>query len=412
MFQIYSWPNVILHLDGDAFFASVMQAIRPQLKGKPVVTGRERGIATAVSYEAKKMGVKRGMRIFEIKKICPECLILTSDYETYQLFSQKMFTILRSFTGEAEEYSVDEGFADLKGLRRPLNASYFEIGKMIKEKIENSLGISVSVGISVTKSLAKLASSANKPSGLTVVDGRSIEKLLRDIPVGGIWGIGENTAAYLNKLGIKTALEFANQKEDFIRKYFSKPYFEIWQELRGVKVYGLNYSSKTTYRSMMKSQTFNPPTSNPDVLWAKLSDQIERAFQRARRFNYRVGEITIFLKTQDFNYHTARIKLSEATAYPLLIRAEIKQAFIKIYQKNTLYRATGCYLGNFQEDKNFQASLFGGRQSGEEKAKKIYSLYETGKIDFGTRLFDKAGLADRRLKPTFGLPLLSLDWQN
>ncbi|MBM3208961.1 DNA polymerase IV [Candidatus Shapirobacteria bacterium] len=407
MFQIHSWPNVILHLDGDAFFASVMQATNPELKGKPVVTGCERGIATAVSYEAKRLGVKRGMRIFEIKNICPRCLILTSDYEAYQLFSQKMFAILRSLTGEAEEYSIDEGFADLKGLRRPLNASYSKIGKMVKDKIESSLGITVSVGISVTKSLAKLASSANKPSGLTIVDGRSLEKLLEPIPVREIWGVGENTAAYLNKLGIQTALEFASQKEDFIKKNFSKPYFEIWQELRGEKVYELNCGRKAAYKSMMKSQTFSPPTSDAGVLWAKLSDQIEKAFEKARRFNYRVGEVNIFLKTQDFNYHATKIKLPQASAYPLLIRTELKEGFTKIYRQNILYRATGCYLGELKENKSFQTSLFGNQQFAEEKAKKIYALYEEKKVDFGARLFDKAAMVKERSSKRFGLPFLS-----
>ena len=127
MLQIYFWPNVILHLDGDAFFSSVFQAVNPNLKGKPVVTGSERGLATAVSYEARKYGVKRGMLTWQIKKICPQCVILESDYELYSLFSHKMFGILRTFTPTVEEYSVDEAFADIKGLRRPLSMSYLEI---------------------------------------------------------------------------------------------------------------------------------------------------------------------------------------------------------------------------------------------------------------------------------------------
>ena len=98
MFQLRSWPNVILHIDGDAFFASVMQAVRPSLKGKPVVTGQERGIATAISYEARKYGITRAMRMSEIKKICPQCIIVDSDYELYDLFAKKMFAIVRSFT--------------------------------------------------------------------------------------------------------------------------------------------------------------------------------------------------------------------------------------------------------------------------------------------------------------------------
>lgn len=409
MFQIHNWPNVILHLDGDAFFASVMQAIDPSLKGKPVVVGKERGIVTAISYEAKKFGIKRGMMIGEVKKLCPQCIVAYSDYETYSLFSQKMFSVLRSFTPDVEEYSVDEGFADLKGLQRPLNANYGKIGQMIKEKIEACLGLTVSVGISITKSLAKLASSANKPSGLTVVPGRSIEKLLAPIPLEKIWGIGPNTSAYLNKLGIKTALNFASQTEGFLKKHLAKPCLEIWHELRGEKVYELNFEGKKTYKSITKSQTFFPPTDDPEVLWARLLVHVEAAFAKARRFGYRVGKITIFLKTQEFRYQAVEIKLLETVAYPMLIREELKVGFARIFQKGTLYRATGCWLNDLKEDAPCQPTLFSDQGLAEEKVKKIYPLLEAKKVDFGTTLFDKKRLLFKSRPPKFRLPVLSLE---
>src|SRR4030043_1017305 len=124
---IRSWPRAILHLDADAFFASCEQAIHPELKGKPVVTGRERGMVAAASYEAKAKGVKTGMIFSEVKKVCPEAIILPSDYETYSLFSVRMFEILRRFSPDVEEYSIDEAFADLTGMRRSLHSSYEKI---------------------------------------------------------------------------------------------------------------------------------------------------------------------------------------------------------------------------------------------------------------------------------------------
>jgi DNA polymerase-4/DNA polymerase V len=108
---IRSWPRAILHLDADAFFASCEQAIHPELRGRPVITGKERGIVAAASYEAKAKGVKRGMRLFEAKKVCPGVITVPSDYETYSLFSVRMFEILRRFSPDVEEYSIDEAFA-------------------------------------------------------------------------------------------------------------------------------------------------------------------------------------------------------------------------------------------------------------------------------------------------------------
>ena len=116
--SLSNWPRAILHLDADAFFASCEQAIHPELRGKPVITGKERGIVAAASYEAKARGVQRGVRLWDVKKLCPDAVILPSDYETYSLFSVRMFEILRRFSPDVEEYSIDEAFVDLTGLPR------------------------------------------------------------------------------------------------------------------------------------------------------------------------------------------------------------------------------------------------------------------------------------------------------
>ncbi len=408
MFQIHSWPNVILHLDGDAFFASVAQAINPLLRDKPVVTGKERGIATAISYQAKKYGIRRGMTIQQMKRICPNLILVESDYETYSLFSQKMFDILRSFTPLVEEYSIDEAFADIKGLRRPLNKSYEEIGQAIKNKIESSLGITVSVGISLNKSLAKLASNSQKPSGLTMVKGSEIEFFLSKIPVNDIWGVGENTTAYLNKLGIKTALEFALKEENFVLQNLTKPFWEIWRELRGQMVYDLNYYGKNEYKSITRSQTFYPPTNDKNFLLSKIFSHVEEAFSKLRHLNYLTGKIIVFLKTQQFSYQVAEVKIQEKTSFPLLIREEIKQAFQKIYKKNLLYRTAGCTLTDFENNQLVQTSLFNDKQSLEQKAKKIYSLIEEKKIDFGTILFQKNEEKPSKDHIKFKVPFISV----
>ena len=408
MFQVQSWPNAILHLDGDAFFASVMQAVYPYLKNKPVVTGRERGIATAVSYQARELGIKRGMRIWEIKKKFPGCVIVDSDYEVYSLFSKKIFAILRKFTPLVEEYSIDEGFADIKGLRRPFNMSYDKIGLAIKNEVESCLGITVSVGISLTKSLAKLASDFQKPSGLVVVDGPSIENFLAKISLKKIWGVGLNTSSYLEKLGLRTALEFAQKSEKFIRTNLTKPFFEIWKELRGEMVYLLNLEPKNTYQSIVRSQTFTPPTNDQELLYAKLLVHVEEAFAKARSLNYQVGQMSLFLKTQNFHYLQKEISFLPPVSYPILVRDKLRKAFEEIYQKKYLYRTTGCSLSKLSDKKTFQPGLFNEKTYEEEKIKKIYPLWEEKKVDFGTCLFDKQKTVFNKKPKIFKIPVLSL----
>lgn len=405
MFQIRSWPEAILHVDGDAFFASVTQATHPHLKGKPVITGHERGIATAISYEAKRYGVKRGMPGWEIKKICPQCIFVGSDYETYSLFSRRMFEILRQFSPLVEEYSIDEGFADLKGLRGPLHTGYEGLGKKIKETIESNLGITVSVGISLTKSLAKIASNFRKPSGITIIDGHHIEEFLMKTPIGSVWGIGEQTSAYLKKFGVRTAHDFTLQPEEFVHKHLSKPFFEIWQELRGKKIFELSLEKKTTYQSISKTQTFTPPTSDRRILWSRLLQHVEEAFEKARSFHYRVGTIHIFLKTQQFLFHGNEIRLPSKMAYPILIRKEIEHAFEQIYHPHVLYRTTGCTITDLEQNTAVQQNLFQDRRL-EEKAQKIYPLIESRKVDFGTRLYDTH--KTEPLKKKTSIPFLSL----
>src|SRR3989338_4172315 len=405
MLQVHSWPNTILHLDGDAFFCSVFQAVNPKLKGKPVVTGSERGLATAVSYEARKCGIKRGMLTWQIRKICPQCIILDSDYELYGLFASKMFSIVRSFTPQVEEYSIDEGFADIKGLRRPLHMTYYEIAKEIKEKIESSLGISISVGVSLTKCLAKLASSSHKPSGLTLVSGKQIEDLLRKTKIYDVWGIGVQTSAYLEKFGIKTAFDFTSKKELFITNQLSKPYHEIWRELRGEKVYDLDLEGRQSYKSITRSQTFTPSTNNKDFLWARLLQHIEDAFQQARKFDYVVGKIYPFIKTQNFEYYGTEIKLAEKVFYPYLIHEQLRQTFEKMYRKDSQYRATGCTISDLQDNVINQMSLFNQQENQEEKIKKLYPLFEAKKVDFGSMLFDKKRGKIVEEKPKLNMPL-------
>lgn len=405
--MIISWPEVVLCLDGDAFFASVTQAVHPELKGKPVVTGWERGIATAVSYEARALGIKRGMPCWEIKKQYPEVTIAVSDYRIYHMFSEKMFTVMRKYSPCVEVYSVDEGFADLKGMRRPLHMSYEQIASSIKKEIESSLGITVSIGLSVTKSLAKLAVNMEKPSGLTVIPGKEIDGLLKKTPIDKVWGIGGQSTALLTKLGVATAFDFSKKPESFIKQYFSKPFHEIWRELNGEMVYAVNPDAKRVYKSITRSATVTPATNDKDILWARMSDHIEAAFFKARNYNYAVKRVFLFLKDQSFHHHGVEIKLAESTSYPMSIKRELKEGFEKLYKKSMMVRASGATIYEFSENNQKQASLFFGNSEMETKAKSLYPMVENKKVDFGTSLFDSDRLIRKKKEIKLSLPLLS-----
>jgi len=227
-FNLRSFPRAIIHIDADSFFTSCEQALHPEYRGKPIITGRERGIASAVSIEAKKLGIKRGMSIWEIKKICPDIIYVPSDYETYSLFSRRISEIIRRYTNIVEEYSIDECFAEITGLRRPLNMSYTKIVEKIKEETELELGMTFSLGLAPSKVLAKIGSKWNKPSGITIIPGKDLHIFLKDVPIQDVWGIGAQTTKYMQNLGIRTAYDFARKDIQWVKSKFTKPHQEIW----------------------------------------------------------------------------------------------------------------------------------------------------------------------------------------
>lgn len=379
---IHSWPQAIAHLDADAFFASCEQAIHPELRGKPVITGRERGIVAAASYEAKAKEVKRGMTIYEVEKAFPDVIILPSDYETYSLFSLRMFEILRRFSPDVEEYSIDEAFVDLTGLRRSFHGPYGMIAGRMKETIGRELGITVSVGVSLSKVLAKIASKHRKPNGLTLIPGREIHLYLEKLPVVDVWGIGPNTAAYLKKLGITTALQFARQDERFIERYFSKPYREIWHELNGRSVYSVVTEAKESYQSISKAKTFTPPSGEETFIFAQLSKNLEKACIKARRHRLAATRLIVFLRKQDFKDIGIEIKLSRPTAYPSELFGALREAFNYLYRAGNLYRLTGVVLAGLVPESSVHYTLFDD-VARIEKMARIYSTVDKLSEKFG-----------------------------
>jgi DNA polymerase-4 len=370
--NIFSFPQAIVHLDADAFFASCEQAIHPELKGKPVITGKERGIVAAASYEAKARGVKRGMRLFEVKKVCPDAIILPSDYETYSLFSIRMFDILRRFSPDVEEYSIDEAFVDLTGLRRSFHGSYESIAEKMRNTIETELGITVSAGVSLSKVLAKIGSKHKKPNGLTMIPGREIHLFLDKLPVEKVWGIGANTSAFLKKHGILTALQFAKREEGWIRRYLSKPYREIWHELNGRSVYPVVTETKNSYQSINKAKTFTPASRDETFVFAQLSKNLENACIKARKYRLAATRLIVFLRQQDFTSSGVEITLSKPSAYPIELFELLRNGFQQIFDAKALYRQTGVVLSGMVAESSIQYTLFEDTAK-IEKMSKIYA---------------------------------------
>lgn len=375
MFGLASFPKAILHVDGDAFFASCEQSRHPELKGKPVVTGKERGIASSLSYEAKARGVTRGMPLFEIRRICPDVVILPSDYETYSLLSRRLYAIVRRYTHAVEECGIDECFADLSGYGNSHSSGYTKLAEQIKHDLDTELGFTFSVGLAPSKVLAKAGSKWKKPSGLTVITARDRWRYLDKLPVDKVWGIGPATSAYLTRRNIFTAGDFARANEWWVKNNLTRPFWEIWQELNGASVMPLHLEEKSSYFSIQKFKTFTPPSKDPDYVFSQLSKNIENACIKARRYNLVCKKLFFYLKTQDYRYYGLELKLSEATNIATDLLKELVKCYPMVFDKQKEYRATGIILMELEVNKNLQMDLF----SDPIKTEKMTKLF--GSVD-------------------------------
>lgn len=401
-----SYPGAILHIDADAFFASVEQALSPSLRGRPVVTGKERNIIACASYEAKALGISRGMPLYEARRKCPALCILPSDYETYSLYSKRMFDIIREFTPVVEEYSIDEAFADITGMRRCFRASYEEIAGMVADKIRSELGITVSVGLSLTKSLAKIGSRFRKPAGITPVPGRYIHILLQHTPLERVWGFGPNTVSLLGKFGMKTAYDFILKPEAWASKYLHKPGREIWNELRGNSVWPVSDIEKDNYATITKSKTFTPASSDRDYVFARLVKNLESAFIKARRHKLRAGSMSVILRTKDFIHRGVEARFDRATSSAMDAIPVARELFDSIFEGGCEYRATMVVLGRMENDTEEQYSLFLSPLKVEasrrlsEAVDLSASLYGKHKIHSGAGLYlDRVSGSSREISP-------------
>ncbi len=378
--------RVILHMDGDAFFVAVEVAKDPTLKGLPVVTGGERGIASAFSYEAKALGITRAMPIQKIKRNFPQVVVLNGDYKMYKKYSRAMFDIVRRYADDVEEYSIDECFADLTGIDKPLKMTYLQIAERIKKEVNSELGLSVTIGLAPNKVLAKVASKWVKPNGLTVITKDIISNFLSSFDIEKVWGIGPRTSAFLKREGIVTASDFAAKDERWVRANCSSNYLDLWKELNGGSVMKVNQEIKSSYSSIQRMHTFHPATSDRKFLLAQLSKHVEDVCAQARRYSLIPKKVAITLRDKTLKYASTVITLREPTNAPEIILSIVEENLDELYASSMMYRATGITLQNLSKESNEQGTLFTFEESKTDKFEEIHKELDALQNKFGKRV--------------------------
>lgn len=351
-----------MHMDGDAFFVACEVSLRPQYRGKPVVTGAERSIITALSYEAKALGLTRTTPVYQVKKQFPQVIILESDYDIYRIFSDRMFSIVRRYASRVEEYSIDECFADLSHIEDPEKTA-----REIQKDIEKELGITVSIGLGSTKVLAKIASKQNKPKGFTSF---LKERNIGEIPIRKVWGVGRSASAQLTGLGVVTIKDFVQRDRSWIALHLSKPYQTIWYELQGVSILEVETFSEPQ-KSIAHTRSFLFSTKDRKTVWGELVKNIEAVCVRARKAGFDARDAHVFIKTKEFQYSSTHITFDIPLSDPISITKIVGQKFDSLFKKNILYRATGITLQSLVP-RNSVASLFEAKNNS-----KLFDVIDT-----------------------------------
>jgi nucleotidyltransferase/DNA polymerase involved in DNA repair len=356
---------MILHVDGDSFFVACEIARFPELVGKPVAVGAERGIITALNYEAKKLGVTRCMPVFQLQKEFPSVTILPAHFELYEKYSQNLCALLSERFSVVQKYSVDECFAVVHVSADQIHDESY-LNKFLsdlKNEINSALGVTYSFGLGPTKSLAKAASKMNKPNGHAVIieDLTVIRNLLKDIPIESVWGIGRKTSEKLRRLGVSTATDFIQTERSIIEREFTRPTVDLWHELNGEPRLSVP-AERDDYKSMQSTQSFNA-TNDANFVLAEISRHSEIIGARMRAMDYVANSFSVFIKYGHHGkrlYKTASFIVShQYTNDSSVIIKGAHRSLQSLIGKNTQYRACGITAHNIQLLSDTQNDLFG-----------------------------------------------------
>lgn len=376
--------SVIALVDCDSFFVSCEQSVNSELKGRPVCVMSGRGqCVISRSKEAKKLGIRMGMPYFQIEGQMKKATYINANHELYSKISEKVMSILKNFSPKVEVYSIDEAFVDLTGLERLYKKNYLEIAQMIREEVLKHTDIPVSIGVSSSKSLAKLASDKAKTmgEGVFLIGARKIVPLLQNTSIDEIWGIGKNLSILLRKNGILTAYELVCQDDLWLNKQIGIHGLEMKHELLGEMVSPVSNEVKLP-KSIQKTSALAKFSSDKNYLKNSLNYHIHRACVKLRGINAKCKGVSIFLRTKDFRVFCEKKVLNVATDFELEISDIVFTLLDKLYNPNILYRSTGVILDTFTMNDEAQMSLFADEKV-DEKKEKLSKCFDKLEARFG-----------------------------
>lgn len=385
-------------VDCDSFFVSCEQKRNPGLKGKAVcVLSNNDGCVISRSKEAKKMGVRMGEPYFMCKKEHPKAIYITADHEYYSFVSNQVMDVLKNFSPLVQIYSVDEAFVDLTGLTKLYKKNYKNLAIHLKKQVLQKVDIPVSIGVSSTKTLAKLASdkAKNSHNGIYLIGRRKIEKELKDTRIEEIWGIGRRLSVALKKHGIITASELVQKEDSWLNKEIGIHGIEMRHELLGEMVSKVTNEVKLP-KSIQNTKAFGIFTSDFNYIKNELNRHIHTSCRKLRSYNTKCLQIGVMLRTKDFRVFYTKKDLLTPLDFELEISNIAIELLKEIYNPNILYRSTGITLEKIGEQGAEQLSLYTDNVEIEKKSK-LAKCFDKLESKFGKNII-KTGFYTKKQK--------------
>jgi len=375
--------HTFLHIDMDAFYASIEQSLNPSLKNRPVLVGgaSERGVVSAASYEARRFGVHSAMPLFEARRKCPQAVIVPVRMPLYRDFSAKIMNVLEDFSPLIEKISIDEAFMDISGTEK-LWGPRERVARIIKERIRSKTSLSCSVGIAPLKFLAKIASDMQKPDGLTIIRENEVDEVIRLIPLGEVPGVGDKMKSSLRNMGLRFLGDLKGFSERDLVNRFGIFGRRLYLYSRGIdrSVVKPNVERK----SVSSEDTFSRDTSDQAVIRRQLLIQSETVGQRLRNSSLVGRTITLKLKTSDFRVITRNTRLARPTDCSHLIYSTGCSLLEKMDPLPSL-RLIGIGVSQLLHADllNEQMSLFSEKRPGEERWRGVERAMDRVREKFG-----------------------------
>jgi len=344
-------PNrKIIHIDMDAFYASVEQRDNPELRGKAIAVGGSPegrgGVVATASYEARKFGVRSAMPSKKALQLCPHIIFIRPRFAAYKEVSQKIREIFRRYTDLIEPLSLDEAYLDVTQDKQNIGSA-IDVAKLIKQAIKDELQLTASAGVSINKFVAKIASDMNKPDGLTFIGPSSIESFMEKLAVEKFFGVGKVTADKMKRMGLFTGVDLKKFTEEEMVQHFGKAGRFYYQIVRGVDNREVQPNRET--KSIGAEDTFPYDLTEVNEMNAELDKLSQTVANRVQGYQLKGRTITLKIKYSDFRQITRNYSVTEPVNDFITISEATKKLLLATEPEDKRIRLLGVTLSNFGE---------------------------------------------------------------